>query len=229
MHATILKYFVEVARSGSVRKASEKLYVRRQRGQPPDPEAGRRARRRTVRPPAQRHALNPAGERLLKHVQETLHGFQVMRGELDALKGERTGHVKLATMDSFFIEFLPAAVEEFLQIFPAVTYTIAALAPMDVPQAVLSGQTDVGLTFVSRLPAGVVAVALAHMPLGIVMSPGHPLEKFERISLKECARYPFLRSSSHPVVSSSMSPEFFRFWDEMEPAATCNSRPCSSA
>lgn len=27
MHASVLKYFVEVARSGSVRKASEKLYV----------------------------------------------------------------------------------------------------------------------------------------------------------------------------------------------------------
>ena len=40
-----------------------------------------------------------------------------MRSELDALKGERTGHVKLAAMDSFFVDFLPAAVEEFTQVF----------------------------------------------------------------------------------------------------------------
>lgn len=225
MHASILKYFVEVARCGSVRKASEKLFV-----------AASAVNRQILKlegelgvelfdrlPNGMR--LNPAGERLLKHVQETLHDFQTMRSELDALKGERTGHVKLATMDSFYIDFLPAAVEEFLQAFPAVTYTITSIQPMDVPQLVLSGQVDVGLTFVSRLPAGVVAVALAHMPLGLIMPPGHPLEKFDRVSLKECARYPFLRSSSHPVVGSSMSPEFFRFWDDMEPAATCNSTP----
>jgi len=225
MHATILRYFVEVARAGSVRKASEKLYV-----------AASAVNRQILKledelgvelfdrlPNGMR--LNPAGERLLKHVQETLHDFQTVRGELDALKGERTGHVKLATMDSFFIDFLPAAVEEFLQGFPAVTYTMTAIQPMDVPQLVLSGQVDVGLAFVGRLPTGVIAVALAHMPLGIVMPPGHPLSKFDRISLKECARYPFLRSSSHPVVTHGMSPEFFRFWDEMEPAATCNSTP----
>ncbi|MDP9902837.1 LysR family transcriptional regulator [Variovorax ginsengisoli] len=225
MHASVLKYFVEVARAGSVRKASEKLFV-----------AASAVNRQILKLEAELGVelfdrlpngmrLNPAGERMLKHVQKTLHEFQVMRGELDALKGERTGHVKLASMDSFFVDFLPAAVEEFLQVFPAVTYTITSIQPMDVPQRVLSGQVDVGLTFVSRLPPGVVAVALAHMPLGIVMPPGHPLEKFERVSLKECARYPFLRSSSNPVVSSSMSPEFFSFWEDMEPAATCNFTP----
>jgi hypothetical protein len=41
-----------------------------------------------------------------------------MRTELDALKGERTGHVKVAAMDSFFEELLPATVEEFLPTSP---------------------------------------------------------------------------------------------------------------
>ena len=45
------------------------------------------------------------------------------------------------------------------------------------------------------------------------------------VSLKDCANFPFLRSSSHPVVSASLSPEFTAFWDDMEPAATCNSTP----
>ncbi|WP_445286462.1 LysR family transcriptional regulator [Variovorax atrisoli] len=225
MHASILKYFIEVASCGSVRKASERLYVaasavNRQIHKLED-ELGVELFDRM--PNGLR--LNAAGERLLKHAQETLHQYQVMRTELDALKGERTGHVKVAAMDSFFEELLPSAVEDFLQVFPAVTYTITAVQPMDVPQMVMSGQVDVGMTFVSRLPGGVAAVALAKLPIGLVMAPGHPLAKHASVSLKECARYPFLRSSSHPVISAALSPEFASFWDDMEPAATCNSTP----
>lgn len=225
MHASVLKYFVEVAQCGSVRKASERLYVaasavNRQILKLED-ELGTELFDRL--PAGLR--LNPAGERLLRHVQETLHGYQVLRTELDALKGERTGHIKLAAMDSFFDDVLPQAVEEFLQVFPAVTYTITAMQPMDVPQHVVSGQIDVGLTFVGRLPSGAAAVAMANLPLGLVIPPGHPLAACEAVSLRECAKYPFLRSSTHPVISASVSPDFAQFWDAMEPVATCNSTP----
>ena len=225
MHASVLKYFIEVAQCGSVRKASERLYVaasavNRQIHKLED-ELGVELFDRM--PNGLR--LNPAGERLLKHAQETLHQFQVMRTELDALKGERTGHVKVAAMDSFFEELLPSAVEEFLQIFPAVTYTITSTQPMEVAQMVMAGQADVGLTFLGRLPGGVRALNQAHLPIGIVMPPGHPLARFDVVSLKECAKFPFLRSSSHPVISAASSPEFANFWDDMEPAATCNSTP----
>jgi len=225
MHASVLKYFVEVAQSGSVRKASEHLYVaasaiNRQILKLED-ELGTELFDRL--PGGLR--LNPAGERLLRHVQETLHGYQVLRTELDALKGERTGHIKLAAMDSFFDDVLPQAVDEFLQVFPAVTYNITAIQPMEVAQLVAGGQTDVGLTFMGRLPAGVAAVARANLPLGVVMPPGHPLAACAAVSLRDCAQYPFLRSSPHPVISSSLSPEFADFWDAMEPAATCNSTP----
>lgn len=225
MHASVLKYFIEVARCGSVRKASENLYVaasaiHRQIHKLED-ELGVELFDRL--PAGLR--LNPAGERLLKHAQETLHQFQVMRTELDALRGERTGHVKVAAMDSFFEELLPATVEEFLQIYPAVTYTITSIQPMEIPQLVLSGQVDVGLCFVSRLPSGVDAFRTASLPIGIVMPPGHPLARFDQVTLKECSRYPFLRSSPNPVISAALSAEFAAFWDDMEPTATCNSTP----
>lgn len=225
MHGIVLKYFVEVARSGSVRKASEVLHV-----------AASAVNRQILNleeelgvelfdrlPNGMR--LNPAGERLLRHVQTTLHDFQVARTEIDALKGERSGHVKVFSMDSLFLDLLPAVVEEFSQAYPAATYTFTSTQPMDIPAAVQSGQADIGCTFVGRLPAGVTAVALAAMPIGVVMPPGHPLASQENVSLADCARYPFMRSSSQPAVSSVTSPEFAKFWDETEPVATCNWTP----
>ena len=225
MHAIVLKYFVEVARCGSVRKASEKLFV-----------AASAVNRQILNleeelgvelfdrlPNGLR--LNPAGERLLRHAQSTLHEFEVVRTELDALKGERTGHVKVVSMDSLFIDVLPAVVEEFSRVHPAATYTITTAQPMDVAAMVVSGQADIGCSFLGRLPPGVAAVSLAAMPLGIVMPPGHPLASKERISLADLARYPFMRSSSSAAVTSTMCPEFAKFWDETEPVATCTWTP----
>ena len=225
MHAIVLKYFAEVARCGSVRKASEKLSV-----------AASAVNRQILNleeelgvelfdrlPNGLR--LNPAGERLLRHAQATLHDFEVVRTEIDALKGERTGHVKVVSMDSLFIDVLPGVVEEFSRVYPAATYTITTAQPMDVAAMVLSGQADIGCSFLGRLPAGVAAVSLAAMPLGIVMPPGHPLAAKERVSLADVGRYPFMRSSTSAAVTSAMCPEFARFWDETEPVATCTWTP----
>lgn len=222
MHASVLKYFVEVARCGSVRKASENLYVaasavNRQILKIEDELGGELFDRM---PNGMR--LNAAGERLLRHVQSTLHDFQVMRSELDALKGERTGHVKLASMDSLFVDFLPASIEDFSQVYPAVTYTVASFGPMEVVPQLQSGRFDIGMTFVGRLPAGIETVALAALPTGVVMAASHPLAAKAAVSLADCARQPFLRSLGQPPIDRSMSREFAQFWDELEPVVTCN-------
>jgi DNA-binding transcriptional LysR family regulator len=224
MHASVLKYFAEVARSGSVRKASENLHVaasavNRQILKLED-ELGTELFDRF--PNGMR--LNSAGERLLKHIQLTLHDFQTVRTDLQALKGERTGHVKVAALDSLFEDFLPSAVEEFTQLFPAVTYTLTSAHPVEVPTMVLSGRVDAGLTFIGRLPAGLQAVALASMPIGVVMPPGHPFSAKKAITLAECATQPFLRTGGQHV-GASVSDDLARFWDELEPVATCNWTP----
>ena len=107
VHASILKYFVEVARSGSIRKAAQNLFVAssaiNRQIRKLEEELGTELFDRL--PSGMR--LNAAGERVLQHVRGTLHDYQITRTELDALKGERTGHVALASMDSLFIDFCP--------------------------------------------------------------------------------------------------------------------------
>jgi DNA-binding transcriptional LysR family regulator len=226
MHAIVLKYFIEVASCGSVRKASERLFVaasavNRQIHKLED-ELGVELFDRM--PNGLR--LNAAGERLLKHAQATLHEYQVMRTELDALKGERTGHVKVACPWTRSSSRCCPRRWRTSCVFPAVTYTITAVQPMDVAQMVMSGQVDVGMSFVSRLPTGVAAVALANLPIGVVMPPGHPLANHAS-SVAEGVRalpLPALQLST-AVISAAMCPEFAAFWDDMEPVATCTSTP----
>jgi DNA-binding transcriptional LysR family regulator len=225
MHATVLKYFVEVARCGSMRAAAATLFVassaiNRQILKLED-ELGTELFDRL--PTGMR--LNPAGERLLQHVRSTLHDFHVMRSELDALRGERTGHITLAAMDSLFIDFLPAAIDDFCEAYPAVTYTLHAAPPVEVPDRVASGEFDIGITFIGKLPSGLQVVAQAPFPPGVVMAAANPLSKKPEISFDDCHGQPFLRSLGASPIHSVISPDFARFWDALSPAISCNSTP----
>lgn len=223
MHAVVLKYFLEVARNGSIRKAAQTLFV-----------ASSAVNRQILRleeelgtelfdrvPSGMR--LNAAGQRLQQHVRGTLHDFHLMRTDLDALKGERKGHVSIAAMDSLLIEFLPAAVEEFSGSYPAVRYTISSAMPSDVPDRVASGENDIGICYLGKLPAAVEVVAKALFPPGVVMAPSHPLARKTRIEFDDCRGQPFIQISRLSPIHSLVQPEFSQFWDELVPSIACNS------
>ncbi|HSV80089.1 MAG TPA: LysR family transcriptional regulator [Ramlibacter sp.] len=225
MHAPVLKYFLEVARSGSIRKASAKLFV-----------ASSAINRHIIKleeelgtelfdrlPTGLR--LNAAGERLLRHVSTTLHDFTLLRDELHALQGDRRGHVALAAMDSLFLDFLPAVVEEFSSAYGAVTLALHAVPPVAIPEAIAKGEYDIGMTFTNRIPAGLQAVEDVALPLGIVMSSSHPLSKARSIDLAECASYPFVRSGGASPLQTIDSPEFTEFWNSISPIVESNWTP----
>ncbi|MGH8831419.1 MAG: LysR family transcriptional regulator [Polaromonas sp.] len=223
MHAVVLKYFLEVARCGSIRKAAQNLFV-----------ASSAVNRQILRledelgtelfdrvPTGIR--LNAAGERLLQHVRATLHDFHLMRTELDALKGERKGHVSVAAMDSLLIDFLPTAVEEFSETYPAVRYTILSTMPSAVPDRVVNGDSDIGICYLGKLPSGLEVVAKALFPPGVVMASSHPLAKKAQLSFDDCRGHAFLQISGISPIHSMVLPEFSNFWDELVPAVSCNS------
>src|SRR5262249_60113172 len=79
MHASVLRYFLEVARQGSIRKAAQKLFVassavNRQILQLEE-ELGAELFDRL--PTGMR--LHAAGECVLRHVRSTLHDFELRR------------------------------------------------------------------------------------------------------------------------------------------------------
>ncbi|WER49439.1 LysR family transcriptional regulator [Cupriavidus sp. WKF15] len=223
MHASILKYFVEVARCGSIRKAAQNLYV-----------ASSAVNRQILKLEAEMGTdlfdrlpngirLNAAGERMLRHIRATLNDYHLMRGELDELKDERKGHLTIVAMDSLFVDFLPAAVDDFSEMYPAVTYAIAAVTPSEVAAKVLGGEYDVGVTFMSKLPAGLEIAAQVALPPGVVMASSHPLARKERLSFADCRDHAFLRLEGPSPLQGVVSPRFAEFWDLVTPSVVCNS------
>lgn len=223
MHAAALAYFRETARLGSIRKAAQKLNV-----------AASAINRHILKledefgtplfdrlPGGMR--LTAAGDLLIAHINSTLHDYERLRAEVDDLRAARSGHVSIVAVDSLLVDFLPRSLERFRARFPAVTFTIMAVAPTEVQDLVAAGAADIGFTFVSPLPKTIRFLAEVSAPIGAVMPADHPLAQRRAITFEEAAAYPFLAQAGPLPRSADIDPDFARFRENLKPRLVSNS------
>lgn len=207
MHAAVLRYFVAVARAGSIRKASEELHVASsavsRQIQKIEDELGTPLFERL--PSGLR--LTRAGEIALRHARDTLHQFDIMRGELGDLKGKKTGRVHVACLDSLSVQFLPERVMSFHRLHPAIDLRIRNDNYSQIFGFVADGDVDVGITFDLARPEDIRRVAGVPMPLMAMVSRNHPLARSKSVTLQECAQFNLLLQLDNEVMSSMISIE----------------------
>lgn len=223
MHAAALRYFAEVARRGSVRRAAAALNVAA--------SAVDRQLRKTEAmlgaplfdrlPGGMR--LTPAGAILLRHVTDTLLDFERVRAELDDLRGIKTGHVAIAAVDSLLVDFLPRTLARFRADFPAVNFAVDAVEPADIARRVAGGEADLGFTFVGPPPGGTAWLASIAAPLGVVMPTGHPLARTRAIRFEELLAFPILLQTGPLPRTMDVDPEFAAFRERIRPRLVSNS------
>lgn len=223
LHAAALTYFREVARVGSIRKAAASLNVAAS-------ALNRQIINLEVRlgtplfdrlPGSMR--LTVAGDLLLRHVVDTLHDFDRVRGAIDDLKAARSGHIAIAALDSLLVDFLPRVVDRFRVDFPAVTYSVMAAQPPDVPVMVARGEIDMGFTFVGQIPNSVRYVTDIAAPIGVVMRADHPLANKLTVDFDEVSRYPVLTQSGPLPKGADVDAAFANFKSAIKPKLQSNS------
>ena len=223
LHAAALTYFREVARVGSIRKAASSLNVAAS-------ALNRQIINLEVRlgtplfdrlPGSMR--LTVAGDLLLRHVVDTLHDFDRVRGAIDDLKAARSGHIAVAALDSLLVDFLPRAVDRFRVDFPAVTYSVMAAQPLDVPVMVARGEIDMGFTFVGQIPNSVRYLTEIAAPIGVVMRADHPLANKLAVDFDDVSRYPVLTQSGPLPKDADVDAAFANFKGAIKPKLQSNS------
>ena len=192
MHAVALRYLREVARRGSVRKAAQSLNVASSavNRQILKLEADLKIRLFDRLPDGMR--LTPAGEILLRHVHQTLQGYERSLADIDGLRGIRSGHVRISTLDSMLFDILPEVLESCAVRYPAITFAVTAAAPTEIVHQVQSGDADLGLTFAAPLGPALQAVAGVAAPVGAIMAASHPLADRKLLSFDDLLPYPAL-------------------------------------
>jgi molybdate transport repressor ModE-like protein len=188
---TALRYFAEVARTGSIRAASENLFVAasavgRQLVMLEDslgaPLLERRQGRGKVR-------LTAAGELLMRYYKNVSNETRRVHAELEALQGLRRGHVHFGMPESFTRDLMPGFFSRFSKDYPGISFSVHVAGSPRLTQMLLEDELDACFTFGDVPQTDVRTVYSRLMPLFVLVPSGHPLEGRKSLRLSDCAEY----------------------------------------
>lgn len=223
LHSRVLRYIDEVARSGSIRAAGERLNVAASAinkhvlqleemiGEPLFERLPRGLR------------LTPAGEILVAHVRRTIKEYSQVEAEIRDLKALQSGEVIIATMNGLAGGIVPKAAAKFCARHPRLKISIRVMFIHDIVQAVVDGEADLGLAF--NLPPSQQLETLWKMDtrLGAVVSPEHPLVGLAPLPLAHCEPYPLIFADKSMLIHGIVADAFTNAGLNVEPAFLTNS------
>lgn len=209
MHDNFLKYFDEVARQGSIRKAAGALNLSATTVNRKILNTENRLGVRLLHRSAGGISLTNAGSVVLEHCRKTLFDFDRINLVIDDIRDLRTGHVSIMALDSIALGVMPDVIGPFTNTYPEVTFSVSTGEPYEIPKAVVDGVIDIGLAFwQDRLP-DIRTVAEKSTPIGAIMLPNHPLAERDKLAFEDIAGFPTIRSidgrGSNSIIDEVMS------------------------
>jgi len=190
VNPSALRYFLEVARTGSVNAAAERLRVAasavsRQVAKLEE-EVGTPLFERRPRGmvPTQ------AGQLLASYAQRTALESDQIVSEIRELNSAGRGRIRLGITEGLAVSFIPEMVHAFRQGRPQLLFDIKVFSPAGVVRAVQEGEVDIGVTFSVTPEGGVKIQWQRSMPSFAVASPDHPLTKRGRVEVADLLDFP---------------------------------------
>jgi DNA-binding transcriptional LysR family regulator len=185
-----LRYFLEVAHTGSISEASERLYV-----------AGSAISRQITKleqdvgvPLFERQprgmVLSEAGRVLSAYARRSLLESEQVLADVHGVRALRHSTVKLASSEGFALELLPEAIATFREKNPGVRFQLTVTTPATATALVRDGSADLAITY-SLGPEKDVQVEFSRQqPIYALMASDHPLAGREEVELAELVDYP---------------------------------------
>lgn len=190
--ATVVRYFEEVARHGSIRRAAEHLHVtasavnrqilklEEEFGMPLFDRLPRGVR------------LTAAGELLVTALRRLSGDLAATVSEIDALRGLRRGHVTIATLQFLAESLLPEVIYSLRQKHSGITCSVFTRTSEQIVRAVAEGDADLGICHEPPAAFPVAKVAKQAAAIGAVVSARHPLAAMAQVRMRACLDYPLV-------------------------------------
>lgn len=188
---TALRYFTEVVRCGSIRSASETLFVapsaisrqiallEESLGAPLIERGRGRAQLK----------LTAAGELLMRYAKNLTSEAKRLQSEIEAIQGLRRGHIELGMPESLVRDFMPRFLARFAKKFPGLTFNVQVYNSPQLVDMLVNDQLDLTLTFGNVTHPDVSILYSRLLPLHVHVAAGHPLFERESVRLSDCAEH----------------------------------------
>lgn len=182
---TALRYFYEVAKAGSFRRAAEQMHiaasslnrqVKNLEGEIGAPLFERGRGRSGLK-------LTAAGEILVHRVRLAMSELAAAWAEVDALQGLQRGTVNLGVNEGFSRELLPQLLAAFHKAHPGVNYEITVASSPQLVDLILSDEIDFALAYNPPIRAGLATLAKLEIGSCLMVPRKHPLAKRSRVKL----------------------------------------------
>ena len=195
MDSTALRYFLEVARSGSLSNASGRLYVAvsalsRQIARLEE-ELGTPLFERRPRG----MVLTDAGRLLAGHARRSLLETERVVDEIRGLSAGSRATIRIASSEGVAPHFLPQVFAHFLDAWPGTQFQLDVSAPSLATQRVREGTADIAVCF-SIAPEKEINVHYSQRaPIYALVRRGHPLAARASVTLRDLAPWPLAMDS----------------------------------
>jgi DNA-binding transcriptional LysR family regulator len=138
-----------------------------------------------------RLTLSPAGEILYGHTRNLGNILDSAVDELELLRGLKTGTVRIATVESVGIAFLPEIISEFGRRYPGLQLEVSVVSSAEVVERLIDERAEVGFGFVTDANPQIAIALCRDVSIGAMIRHDHPLADMRGpVQLSECLLYP---------------------------------------
>lgn len=179
------EYFMVVAKTGSLRKAAEQLFI-----------SVSAVHRQIVLAEAQFGVplferlpsglkLTLAGELLYSDLLRWQKDFQQTCIRLDEIQGLNRGSIQFGLIAALSDGFVIESIAELQQQHPWLNFEIQIQDSQKIAQQIMQAELDFGMILDPVQHAHLDVLSFIELPLGFVMSPEHPLAQHRQLSLSQ--------------------------------------------
>lgn len=189
MNLNALKYFLEVAKCKSIRRASERLHVaasaisRQISALEHELDCVLLERR------SDGVTLTDAGRRLRAHGLRIHAQIQLVQSDIDELKSLHRGGIRLATVEGITENFLPRILTEFGGLYPDLSFDVRVASRDEIVDGLDRYETEIGFVYDFASHPSVEVSAEYLQSLHAFVPPGHPLAQGREVGLRDLLEF----------------------------------------
>ncbi|OON41023.1 LysR family transcriptional regulator [Izhakiella australiensis] len=193
-----LRYLYEVAISGGVRAAADKIGVNASAVSRQLAQLEKKLDMVLIERLGRGIALTEIGLHLVDFYRERLKRQQELVMQLQEFRQLKRGHIAIGVGEGFIARLLGRALRDFSEHYPDIVVDVRCGSTVEIVEMVREGQVDMGLcTGVDEVDLMVKVRSFRGAPLSAVVSPRHPLAAKKSVTVQELKHHRLIFMSDH--------------------------------